>query len=201
MNYINEFLNLKCSGDVLNVVSPLGPKANKEITESMGIIKHIRSLTLKHPMGFTLYDFCAGNALTSVLSSYLLPIKNSIAIDIKVRKRNWKHAKRFEYQFQDIHNFNTNNIEENSIIISVHPCTQLAYDVINLFKKSKASYLFLMPCCSGRLDGRNTLITNKLGKYFGWCTQLSNTCDGKMYEDVHILSPKNIIIKAKKEGE
>src|SRR3989304_618388 len=54
MKYINQFLNLKCSGDILNVVAPI---PSKEITESMGIIRLIKGLTIKEPMKWAAVDF------------------------------------------------------------------------------------------------------------------------------------------------
>ena len=124
--YVDEFMKLKCSSDVLSVVNPLGNKASKEITESMGIIKKLRKIVIKDPMKYTLYDLCAGNALTSVIASFLLPVKESIAIDVKWRKRRWHLAKRFTYLEYDIYDLASSFIEENSIIIAVHPCGNLA---------------------------------------------------------------------------
>jgi len=39
MSYLQKFLALRCSGDVLNVVNPLGNKAEKEISESMACLR------------------------------------------------------------------------------------------------------------------------------------------------------------------
>jgi hypothetical protein len=197
-NYVSEFLSLKCSGDVLNVVSPMGSKASKEITESMGAIKKIRSHAIAEPMKYTLYDLCAGNALTSVLSVFLLPIKKAIAIDKRPRERNWNGAERFEYRFDDIYQLDPKLIEEDSIIISVHPCQKLARKVIEIYMNSQAEHLVLIPCCNGHLRLVPQIIKEKIGAYLIWCWQLADLCNGKFIVNEKIKSPKNCVITASK---
>lgn len=204
MEYVTKFLKLRCAGDVLNVVSPLGKNVRKEISETMAIIRYIKPIVMKKPDEYTLYDFCAGNALTSVLSVFLLPVKKAIAVDKEVRKRNWRLAKRFEYWFEDIKEFNPKRIEENSIIISIHPCSVLAEIVIDIFRKSKAEYLILMPCCYGSFElDLPTLLKEKLDAYEEWCLHLYNKCKEfcqkvNLNRDKKCLSPKNIILTAQK---
>ena len=198
--YISEFFNLKSSGDVLNVVYPV-LNMQKEITESMAVMRHIRKITLKEPMKYTLYDLCAGNALTSVIAVHLLPIKKAIAIDKKVRKRKWHLAKRFSYINEDIFSVHPTYFEKDAILIGVHACTNLTDRIIELYQQSAAKYLILMPCCVGKIKiNYPDIIKAKLGKYMIWCWQLSNKCNGRFSIDEHVLSPKNIIITAKKEG-
>jgi hypothetical protein len=197
-SYVSQFLSLKCAGDVLNIVNPLGSGAEKEISESMGIIKHLRDIVLTNPGKYKIYDICAGNALTSITACHLLPIRGAAAIDILHRDRQWDKVKNFEYKFEDIFSLSSDFIEEDSIIIGVHACRKLAKRIVDLYKQSKAKYLILMPCCEGGLSGQYQLICDKLGKSLTWCLELAIMCDGKMYEDNHILSPKNIIIVAEK---
>jgi hypothetical protein len=197
-NYVSQFLSMKCCGDVLNIVNPLGNSAQKEITESMGIINHLRDIVLKDPMKYTIYDICAGNALTSVIACHLLPIKSATAIDIRDRNRKWNKCRNFNYVFEDIYSIKPEFFEEDSIIIGVHSCRNLAKQIIKLYNNSKAKYLLLMPCCEGGLSGKHQLICDKIGKSMTWALELAILCDGKMYQDNKILSPKNIIIVAKK---
>jgi len=199
MRYIEEFLRLKCCGDIMNVVHPLGNNTHKEITESMGMIKKIRGIVISHPMEYSILDLCAGNALTSVLAAHLLPVKKSTAIDIKLRNRRWENVKRFEYINGNIFDpLMEDFIDENTIIISVHACSNLARRIVELYKKSKAKALFLMPCCLGRLEHKYPQgIEDKLGNYMLWCWDLAlNLEDYSLVEDKHIMSPKNIIISS-----
>ena len=202
-SYLDEFLNLKSCGDILNIISPFG-SAQKEISESMGIIKLIKPITLKKPMHYTLYDFCAGNALTSIISVFLLPIKNAIAIDRKQRTRKWEMAKRFEYKFVDIYDFDISKIDRNSIVCGVHPCKELAERIIWIFNQSQAQYLFLMPCCNGKIKKiLPTAINDKINKPMRWCYELYTqieTDDKNIIQDKKILSPRNLIIIARKQN-
>jgi len=199
-SYLDEFLSLKCSGDVLNIVSPI-QNAQKEITESMAVLKKVRKISLKNPMNYILYDFCAGNALTSVLAAHLLPIKQVIAIDNRERSRDWYKAKRFTYEFSDIYDYPVNRINKDSIIVSIHPCSNLAERVIEIYNNSMAEFLILMPCCNGSIRiGTPDLIREKIGKYLIWCWDLASRCIGRvnMVIDSKCLSPKNCILIAKK---
>ncbi len=202
-SYTNEFLSYKCAGDVLNVVSPLGNKAQKEITESMGMIKRIRSIFLSEPMKYSLLDLCAGNALTSVLAVHLLPVLNADAVDKRPRKRKWGAAKRFVYNHMDIYSKDIFTfIGTETVIICVHGCGNLARRVIEIYKKSEAKAMFIMPCCGGPIKRKYPLVVEKaMGKYVLWSWDLLQDITEKESKkifvvDKKILSPKNIIIGA-----
>ncbi len=205
-DYTSEFLNLKCAGDVLNCVSPLGNKSRKEITESMGMIKRIRSIFLSEPMKYSLLDLCAGNALTSVLAVHLLPVLNANAVDIRPRKRNWSKAKRFVYNHMDIHSKGIFTfIDANTVIICVHGCGNLARRVIEIYKKSQAKAVFMMPCCGGTIKRKYPLVVEKaMGKYVLWSWDLLQDITEKESKkifvvDKKILSPRNIIVGSIRE--
>ena len=217
--YLNEFLSLKCSGDVLNTVNPLGKKSAKEITESMGIIKSIKSFFLEHPMEVTLIDLCAGNALTSVLAVHLLPVKYAIAVDKKERYRRWDSAKRFQYIFEDIYSLDLLDklnllqksdyctdiyqfrwLKEPVVIISSHPCSNLAVRIIELYNSIRGQKaLVLIPCCRGGIIKSKIpqYLVDKLGNYGMWSFNLweqINSGNVRMVEDKSICSPCNIKI-------
>jgi hypothetical protein len=130
--YINAFYDLKCYSDILDILNPISGR-KKEITESMAVIKQIKKIVLKKPdKNFVLYDFCAGNALTSTLACFLF--KNVIAfpIDKAVRVRDWHKIERLEYIQSNIKKENWNSLIHYSlfrehplsevIIIGVHSC-------------------------------------------------------------------------------
>ena len=203
-SYVSEFLSLKCAGDVLNVVSPLGPKAQKEITESMAVIRILRRITSKAaPMSFTLGDFCAGNALTSVLAVHLLPIIHARAFDSRPRSRKWKKVKRFEYTIKDICAADFDEYAKFDIFIGVHPCRNLATRIVDMYLRcSSAKYLILMPCCKGDTDLSNgffpRLIGEKLNKYERWAYWLALRARGDVYIDEKCMSPCNAVVVAEK---
>ncbi len=199
--YLDQFLSLKCAGDVLNVVAPI-QRAQKEISESMAVVNRLRTIALKNPMKGVLVDLCAGNALTSVIAAHLLPFKKVIAIDIKKRKRNWDAVERFEYIQYDIKNPDMLYSSQTSAVISIHPCGELAEIVIEYWKCLKQSgqnaSLFLMPCCKGQIKEQKipSCFNKKLSKYDRWAWYLTELAGGKLSLDNKCLSPCNAIIEA-----
>ena len=197
-DYVSQFLSMKCAGDVLNIVAPLGAKAAKEITESMAIIQALRPIALQHPMEYHLHDLCAGNALTSVLAVHLLPIKYAAAIDIKPRSRNWLAVDRFTYYRSDIMEWTSVG---SNIIISSHPCRETAIKIVDLYLNSpQVKHLIMMPCCKGHLPANYfpRLIREKLTKYEQWSVWLAERAGGGIYLDKKCISPCNAVIVARK---
>jgi len=175
-------------------------KAEKEITESMAVIKRLKPLVLQHPMEYSVIDLCAGNALTGVIAVHMLPVKQVIAIDKKKRKGNYDIVKRFIYLEMDINQKDA--ISTTDILISVHPC-QTADRIIDIFNNTPAHALILMPCCNGMSDdvtGKPWLHA-KMSEYDCWTYHLANNIQKakvNIYTDNMVLSPKNNIIVAKR---
>jgi len=207
MRYLDYFLSLRCSGDVLSVCSPINNTA-KEITEAITVTRKIRTLTLPYPMQYNVLDLCAGNALIPVISVMYLPVKFAVAVDIKKHYRQWERVKRFEYKEYDIYDNSINSmIDSNTIITSSHPCGNLACRIVDLFLSSTAKALFLLPCCANNEEYRNHysgnhIIQKNLSKYEQWCCCIYDKLlankeiktNIKHYPDC--LSPKNILISA-----
>jgi hypothetical protein len=199
--YVMKFVRLESALDILEATSPLGNKPMKEVSESIGILEKLRKIVLKEPNKYTLYDICAGNALTSVIAAFLLPIDQAIAIDKNPRERKWDLVKDFSYDIKNIRKLEPNYFEKDSIIISVHPCRDLAERVIELYNESEASHLILMPCCVGNIDKRHQFAIKALkDKYLAWTFQLADYVGGGAISiDKKVISPKNSIIVAHKE--
>lgn len=207
--YVNEFFDLKCYPDILDILNPISGR-KKEITESMAVIKYLRRLALKNPQKkYVIYDFCAGNALTSTISTFLYPNIRAYAIDKAVRKRDWDRVKNFRYLQSDIYKddweFRCDSWRRGQeckdrevIILGVHACRGLSNRIIEIYNKSGAEHLFLMPCCSGEKYKYSlpTVIKEKVGDYLTWCVYLLNLVDGKkrMVVDENVISPKNALI-------
>lgn len=207
--YVNEFFDLTCYPDILDILNPISGR-KKEITESMAVIKYIRRLALKNPeKRYFLYDFCAGNALTSTIATFLYKNFHAYAIDKAVRDRDWDKIKRFMYLKSDIKTENWDYIIHQSriiypmtdfVILGVHPCRDLATKIIDIYNKSEADHLILMPCCTGDNYKYSLphVIKQKVGDYLTWCVYLLNLVEGKkrLVVDENIISPKNAIIIA-----
>lgn len=206
MSYINKFLNYKCAGDVINIIPPQ-KKYTKEISESMGIIERIKPETLAHKMEYIVIDLCAGNALTSVLSVFTLPVKRAFAVDKKKRKGQYEKVQRFQYIEYDIYSsgfdiwLRTIIQNEKIILIGVHACGELSTRIIDIYNSfDQIEILCLTPCCIVNQEKLEQILIDKCGKDFAWCHQLKNKVVGNatLYQDKKILSPRNYIIYAKK---
>ena len=202
-DYLFRFINLRCSGDILNVVNPIN-NPGKEISESWSILRKIKPLILSNKMQYNVLDLCAGNALTSIMSVFILPVKNALAIDIKVKKRHYELAQRFDYQEQNIHNKKVYNfIDRNTIIVSSHPCKH-AIRIIEIFNNSLAKALCIIPCCNGNFNNLPGIgfLNSKMNKYDLWTYYLGTLIDNpkilSITTDWNCLSPKNNVIYAEK---
>lgn len=206
--YIEEFYDLKCSSDILDILMPI-QRIDKEITESMAMVKILRKIVLKRKdFQYQIFDFCAGNALTSTIACFLFKnVVSCFAIDSLAREREWSRIKNFQYLNSDIRKddwalmvktFREIHPHTKTIIMSVHPCIDLAETVLSIHRESKSDYLILMPCCQGKTAGYSIpeVIVRKIGKYLRWCLYLQNKIekDSRLYIDNHCISPKNAII-------
>ncbi len=210
--YIREFFDLTCYPDILDILNPISGR-KKEITEAMAVVKYIRRLALKNPdREYILYDFCAGNALTSAITAFLYKNFRCYAIDKAIRNREWDRIRNFKYVQSDIHKENWVHMISQMqvvypltelVVIGVHPCRGLANRIIDIYNRSKAGHLILMPCCTGDKYKYSlpTVIKEKVGDYLTWCVYLHNLVEGKkrMVVDENVLSPKNALIIGEKE--
>ena len=213
-NYVSRFLRYKCAGDIMNVVSPMH-KPQKEISESFSILRKIKPLTLVEKMKYNVLDLCAGNALTSIMSVFILPVTYALALDKKRKVRDYSMIKRFNYLEEDIYSDFVKRYldspdsflkesEMNTIIIASHPCKH-AVRIIELFNNSKAKALCIIPCCNGSFDSLQGagFLTSKMSKYDVWTYYLSSLVkDSKVSvtTDHNIWSPKNNVIWAVRDG-
>jgi len=208
MKYIDYFLSLKCSPDILEICGPVN-KAGKEISEMMTVILRVRKIVLKQPMVYNILDLCAGNGLIGVTAVHFLPVSSAVAVDKRERSRKWDRAKRFKYVTLSIHDPAIYEyIDKNTIIVGSHLCSGLSRRAVELYNNSDAQHLIVLPCCTGgkkdfpdRFSIRVNLARVKLTRYEEWALYLADMCDGKVdvVQDVHCLSPKNIVVQARKE--
>ena len=199
-SYVNSFLKLKCAGDVLNVVGPMN-NAEKEISESIAIIKLLRPYALKNKMKFFVVDLCAGNALTSILAVHLLPVAGAFAFDKKKRSGHYDEVKRFNYHRMDISEC---RLQEKDIVISVHPC-KTANLIIDLWNNSESPILIMMPCCKASYPDMPAFLwlETKMSKYDVWTYYLSQKIRNakvKIITDGEVISPCRNIIYAKRRN-
>lgn len=203
--YIDKFFSLRCAPDVLATVGTVA-KTEKELTEAIGVLRHVQRIVLRDKQKqFLLLDFCAGNALTSVLAVHLFANVSAIAIDKLPRERNWHLAQRFQYLTRDIFQPVGKLLDgRETIAIGVHACGGLANQIIRYYATyTDIRHMVLLPCCTGTLIPMPALLNEKLDRYEQWAYSLYLQVEsyGKVcniVRDRHIQSPKNIIVTAHK---
>jgi hypothetical protein len=212
MIHLEEFLSLRCAGDVLNAVGQVHC-AEKEITEAMGVVTRIRKLVLAHPGEYTVVDLCAGNCLTSVLIAHLLPVKEVVAVDIRenkkllpVNKLNYVQKNIYDADLITAINRGGKETDSKIIIVSVHACGELANRVVRIFNETRSDMLVLIPCCNGKIDNSRfkDFEIAVMTKYGAWTLQVAKklqTDDVRIVKDENIISPRNFVIVAEKDGE
>jgi hypothetical protein len=202
--YIDKFFSLRCAPDVLATVGTVA-QMEKELTEAMGVLRQIQKIVVRDKRSYVLLDFCAGNALVSVLAVHLFSNVRALAIDKLPRVRAWHRADRFYYINRDIFS-DMKDLEpfiskaDAVIVVGCHACGELATRIVEMYKRH-GDYLVLLPCCRGKVAKMPALLRDRLNSYDQWAytlyrqaVQVSTSCD--MVEDRYILSPKNIIVTA-----
>lgn len=160
-----------------------------------------------NPNKYNIFDFCAGNCLTSSLISHMFKVNHVYAFDKKENTReNLSRINNFTYQQIDFVKEKKDVIEfiknkTPSIIVSVHACSELSQEIIDIYKDSNSDYLYLIPCCEGNyLFNYPSFIKNKLNRYELWCYDLCKLVDGEASVDYQCRSNKNIVITSKRKN-
>jgi hypothetical protein len=196
--YLEQFMSYRCAPDIIGTIGPIH-NFEKEISEAFGLLKEIKSFVLKAPHELIVVDLCSGNALVPLMSTFMLPVKESIAVDIHMREKNYNKVRNFKYIEKNIHD----DMEFNGrvILTACHACKGLAERIIKIYNTTKEiEYLVLSPCCIGPVEGYPDVVKDKLGKYLTWSYHLYNQVKGQKSLKVNesILSPCNAIIIAEK---
>lgn len=219
-SYVEQFLSLSCSGDILNLVNPIN-NLTKEISEAMAMIKRLRPLVLTKEISpftdeikrFTVIDCCTGNGLTGVTATFLFSNVRVISVDKNRPKRNWDIIRRYNYIRQEIPpGFDLQRdvashfippldiLKDDIIVMATHACGESATDIVNFYKKhDECKHLILMPCCQSKI--RHFIpyeVKKRLGNYLSYCYDLALDVDGDIRADKRCLSPCNAIITASK---
>jgi len=196
--YINQFLTLRCAGDIVNILQPISSGAAKEVSEAWTILKRLRKQVLKAEKGYyNLVEFCAGNPVSGLISHFCLPFSWAVSIDRRVIERNYSKVERYSYIKKDIYDKDiTKYINDKTLIISSHPCGELAVRIIEIYNKTEAAGLYLIPCCEGTIPkfSQKQFLLEQLGRYHLWSYWLATQCCGKIEIDKKCISPKNCII-------
>lgn len=225
MQYLNQFLSLRCSGDVLNATAPISNGA-KEITEAMGMRELVKRIVHAKDQNYVHIDLCSGNCLAPILSAFTFSNVYAFGVDLRKPRDSFKDVKRFVYFRGDIHDLTVMESDalngafhepekmsigvstsETAILSAMHACGNLSKHIIDLFLKSCAKHLILCPCCIGKGNGwihDAALNALRMNDHDAWCLYLASTLHDAGIDDIHIikdnhvLSPRNMFIVAHK---
>lgn len=212
---LNEFLSLRCAGDVINAVAPLRNPC-KEISESMAVVRRLKPFFLQRPMELCLVDACAGNALTGILAVHLLPVCWVRVMDREPRRRpGHVRVKRLDYVEHTFGDVARDVIRAGScrwwpgsvrpaagyILTATHPCGT-ASTLVDIYRQDERCVgLVMLLCCKGQLPITvPQAVVDKIGKYEAWALSLAIAAGGTYYRDARCLSPMNAVVVASKDA-
>lgn len=119
-----------------------------------------------------IYDFCASHGFNIPYTLARDKAKYGTAIDIrpsKASRRLWSYyprlSARMNYRQENIYETEY-NLEDNSLVLAIHPCRQLAIKVCDIAIKNHTP-IVISPCCVGRIDPFFQLFN--INHYDKWC--------------------------------
>jgi len=226
--YIQHFKKLSLSKSP--IIRELGErydgKFNKEVTEVVAVLKHIRKILYRHPSA-TLVDVGSGRGLLTAVLAELYPHKHIIAVD-KNKELNtfvydhytprvwWYNIDFTAPEFVEL----LKN-ERMVVLAGIHLCYSAAISFVKLVNTlDNVAGSVLMPCCMKpslipeeyqarysflrrlyvELPGLQwTKIKPEQVSYITWCMYLKELHHrpAKIYFDKNVLSPKNCLIVSK----
>jgi hypothetical protein len=84
---MDQFLRLRCAGDVLESIQPATGDIECKINEAMALIATIRPFVLREPNKWKVLDISAGPPITGVIAAHLLPVES-------VKALVWRHGEK-----------------------------------------------------------------------------------------------------------
>ena len=151
-----------------------------------------------------IYDFCASHGFNIVYTLARNKAKYGPAIDIhpsKASRRLWSYyprlSARMNYRQENIYKTEY-NLEDNSLVLAIHPCRNLCNIVVNIAIKNSLP-IVVSPCCIGKQ--KNSLVSkfNDISPYTRWCINVAEPLQDAGY-NIHVkqirrsVTPVNNII-------
>jgi hypothetical protein len=141
-------------------------RETKKVLEFMSVVAPV--LGIPERKVDTLIDLCSGNGLTGFAFQFNHLVKKSLMVDVmkpprfvRLEELFKKYGLKYEHQIGDIteETFGLEGFDKNnSLIVSVHPCSELGDRVIELGLKNNIPFA-LMPCCH-RVKGQPYKLSN-----------------------------------------
>lgn len=172
--YVNDFMKLKCSLDVLPMVLGTGD-ISKEISEIMGFWNAIRKNINIHPGDSEVDVFVVGDGNTPRLGAFIACMSrwNVVSIDPRMKNKNWgiKRLITFSFKFEDVI-VNYFSSGKKAIILLPHAHVNAEEVLLKFGTDATERHLISSPCCEP-----NNQLLNKKPEIF--------------YRDTRVLSIEN----------
>jgi len=126
----------------------------------------------------TLLDLCSGCSLNGYYTVAKNYAKCCVCVDKKFPKSSYRlggyysrFAGRVSFREESIYD-NKYDVTRNSVVMSIHPCRELAFRVLDIAFDNDAS-IVIVPCCIGK--NRSTWIDNfcDVSRYTRWCMKIA----------------------------
>ena len=152
----------------------------------------------------TVYDICSSHGFNIVYILARNKAKYGTAIDIrpsKASRRLWSYyprlSARMNYRQENIYETEY-KLEDNSLVLAIHPCRNLCNIVVNIAIKNSLP-IVVSPCCIGKQ--KNSLVSkfNDISPYTRWCINVAEPLQDAGY-NIHVkqirrsVTPVNNII-------
>ncbi len=212
MSYIKEFKSLRLYKLFLEDenLKKLRSKDSfwKEVSEAYGVRRLIRPYLLRDPF-YVVVDVGAGKGIFTTLTALMHPKTKVVAIDPDESVK-WEHLK----NLKNVETYKLSIYSEEFlkllkgfkkvIMVGIHLCTHLAIRFAQVYNQLEEVRVgVLVPCCVGDYPEQTfKVIEEEIDKYTAWSIYLATLFKGKVKtrRDSRILSPKNILILATKDG-
>jgi hypothetical protein len=172
------------------------------LDKSIKIIKKHYSIDRLH----TIYDFCSGHTFNGLYAVSREYAKFAVVFDKRFPRSSYHLAPyytkrhRVEYREEDIHKTDYSNLNENSLVLSIHPCRGLAYKVTDIAIQNRLP-IVIVPCCECNSPHSSSLNDiNIIDRYTKHCLNIIIHLEKNDYKvrtktiKSHITPKNNIII-------
>ena len=179
----------------------------KEFYETVDVFKKGTLYTLKRQSMDrfdTIYDFCASHGFNVPYTLSRDKAKYGTAIDIspsKASRRLWSYysrlSARMEYRQENIYETEY-NLNDNSLVLAVHPCRNLAKRVVDISIDNNLP-IVISPCCIGKQSESLISKFNDVPLYTRWCISVAEPLHNAGY-DIQVryirksVTPVNTVI-------
>jgi len=171
----------------------------QQVTETMSILKQLRSRVLREPNKYSIVEITNGNGLEAISALHMLPIKQATVFSTKPPCKLLDRVKNLKYYNR---NFNYDRdkqfVDPNTILLvsGFNSNCDSSQSAIDAFLDNAPNPGLIILPEHGFYIPEDTAVTKLMGKYAATCMRIRDLVGGKMIMDRNIIGPRNILIVA-----